>query len=82
MSKPIPTQTGDILILWTKDRIFSVYAVGPVLKDGEQDFFTGMNVKYVRDRAGAIHTAETMVAPGRRIFFRNLDTGDWSEIPN
>jgi hypothetical protein len=80
--KPIPTHPGDVLILWTKDTTFSVYAVGPVSKDGEQDFFTGMNVKYVRDRAGAMDTAKTMVAPSRRIFFRNLDTGDWSEISN
>jgi hypothetical protein len=80
--KPIPTQPGDVLILLTKDRSFSVYAVGPVSKDGEQDFFTGMNVKYERDRSAAVDAAKAIVAPGRRIFFRNLDTGDWSEISN
>ena len=82
MPNPIPTQPGDVLILWTKDSSFSVYAVGPVAKDGEQDFFTGVNVKYERGRPAAVDVAKAMAAPGLRIFFRNLDTGDWSEIPN
>jgi hypothetical protein len=82
MANPIPTKSGDILILQTRDRNFSIHAVGPVLKDGQQDFFTGMNVKYVSDRAAAVETAKALANPGQRIFFRNLDTGEWSEIPS
>jgi hypothetical protein len=80
MAERIPTQRGDILILQTRDTTFSTHAVGPVAKDGQQDFYTGMNVKYVPDRAAAIAAAIGMAAPGRRIFFRSVDTGDWSEI--
>jgi hypothetical protein len=39
-------------------------------------------VKNERDRSAAVDAAKAMVAPGRRIFFRNLDTGEWSEISN
>jgi hypothetical protein len=40
-----------------------------------------MPLKYETDRA-AVAQAKALVAPGRRIFFRHLDTGDWSEISN
>jgi hypothetical protein len=80
MTKPIPTRRGDVLILETKDTTFRIHAVGPIAKDGEQDFFTGMNVKYVRDRAEAVDTAKAMASSGSRIFLRNLETGEWSEI--
>ena len=80
MPEPIPTRRGDVLILETKDTNFNIHAVGPVAKDGDQDFFTGMNVKYVRDRAAAVDAAKAMASSGSRIFLRNLDTGEWSEI--
>jgi hypothetical protein len=82
MTKPIPTKSGDILILQTRDTTFNIHAVGPILKDGQQDFFTGMNVKYIPDRAGAIDAAKAMAVAGRRIFFGNLESGEWSEIPS
>jgi hypothetical protein len=80
MTEPIPTRRGDVLILDTKDTNFRIHAVGPVANDGEQDFFTGMHVKYVRDRAAAVDAARAMALPGSRIFLRNLETGEWSEI--
>ena len=82
MAKLIPTRRGDVLILWTSDKNFSIYAVGLIANDGEQDFFTGENVQYVRDRSAAEDAARNKVAPGKRIFFRNLDTGYWSDISN
>jgi hypothetical protein len=82
VARHVPTQRGDVLILWT-DQSFIVYAVGQVANDGQQDFQMQMNVKYVTDRAAAVAAAKALVEPpGRRIFLRNLDTGDWSEISN
>jgi hypothetical protein len=78
MAERMPTQVGDVLILRTDTS--STHAVGKVLQDGQQDFHRQMNVKYVRDRAAAVAEAKALVVPGRRIFFWNLDTRDWSEI--
>ena len=77
----IPTHRGDVLILRT-NQSFVLHAVARVTRDGQQDFFTHVNVRYASDRAAAEADAKALVAPGRRIFFRNLDTGDWSEISN
>jgi hypothetical protein len=79
MGESIPTQPGDVLILST-DQSFTVYAVGLVTKDGQQEFDTQMNVKYDRARETAMADAKALLAPGRRIFFRNIDTGEWCEI--
>jgi hypothetical protein len=75
----IPTNIGDVLILWTHAS-FTLHAVGPVKRHGQQDFDTHVNVKYANTRAAAETQAKAMVATGGRIFFRNLDNGDWSEI--
>jgi hypothetical protein len=74
-------QVGDVLILGTT-RSFAVYAVGRVSRDGQQDFHGDVVLKYSSVRVTAEVEARALVAPGRRIYFRNLDTGDWSEIPN
>jgi hypothetical protein len=81
MAELMPTQVGDVLILWTHAS-FTVHAVGRITKDGRQDFDTHVNVRYASDRAAAVADAKALVVPGRRIFFRNLDTGEWSEISN
>ncbi len=80
MVERIPTQPGDVLILST-DQSFTVYAVGLVTKDGQQEFDTHMSVKYDRARRAAVADAKALVVPGRRIYVRNIDTGAWSEIP-
>lgn len=80
MAKLIPTRIGDALILQTESS-FTIYAVGRVSIDGQQDFHAE-SVKHVADRAAAIAEAKAVVAPGRRIFLRNIDVGDWSEITN
>ena len=80
MAKRIPTQRGDVLILRTA-KSFAVYAVGPVFEDGQQEFYRqAQNVKHLSDRAAAIAEAKALVSAGRRIFLRNIDTDDWSEI--
>jgi hypothetical protein len=79
VAKPIPTQVGDVLILWTA-KSFTIHAVGQVSRDGQQDFHAQMNVKYMSDRAAAVAEAKALVVPGRRIFLWNLDTREWSEI--
>jgi hypothetical protein len=80
MGKPIATRVGDVLILLT-EKSFTVYAVGQVSKDGQQDFHEG-SVKHETDRAAAVAAAKALLAPGRRILLRNLDADDWSEITN
>lgn len=91
MDKRIPTRIGDVLILRT-DQSFTIHAVGQVTKEGQQDFDTygqpeheqhqrgHLNLKYEINRAAAVGDAKAMVVPGRRIFFGNIDTGDWTEI--
>jgi hypothetical protein len=80
MVKRIPTQVGDVLIL-RSDQSFTVQVIGAVSKDGQQDFENRqMPLKYETDRAAAVAQAKALVAPGRRIFFGHLDTGNWSDI--
>lgn len=79
MAASIPTKIGDVLILRT-DQSFTIHAVGRVTKDGQKDFDDGVNVKYESNRAAAVAAGKALLAPGQRMFFRNLDTGDWSEI--
>lgn len=79
MATRVPTRRGDVLILLT-EQSFTVYAVGPVSVDGQQDFHKGANVKHVTDRTTALAEATALVVPGRRIFLLNIDSGVWSEI--
>lgn len=79
MVKPIPTEVGDVLVLETRTP-YTIYAVARVTKDGQQDCHAQLNVKYETDRATAVVEANAIVAPGRRMFLSNIDTGDWSEI--
>jgi len=81
MVKRIPTQVGDVLILRTTQS-YVVHAVGRVFKDGQQDFSSEANVNYEIDYAAAVAQAKALVSPRRRIFCRNIDTGDWHEISN
>jgi hypothetical protein len=73
-------QRGDVLILGTA-KSFEVYAVGRVMRDGQQDLWRETGVKYSRVRATAEAAAKAIVEPGCRIYYRDLDTGEWSEIP-
>ena len=75
----LPTQAGDVLILRT-ERSFRVYAVAVVTQDGQQEFNTEMPVEYVDTSATALARAKVLVRPGGRVFLRNIDTNEWSEI--
>jgi len=75
----IPTRLGDVLILRTTQS-YAVHAVGPVFRDGQQDFSSEANVTYEIDYEAAVARAKTLVLPAGRVFFRNIDTGDWSEV--
>lgn len=77
----ISTQVGDVLILQT-NKSFTIYAVGLVTKEGQQDFCGQFNVTHVPDRAAAMVEAKALLVPGRRIVLCNMDTNDWSEISN
>jgi hypothetical protein len=77
----IPTQRGDVLILET-ERSLKIHAVGPVTRDGQQDFHTQQTVKYIKEPAAAIAEAKMLVSPGRRIFWLKVDNSEWSEVFN
>jgi hypothetical protein len=79
MTERIPTQLGDVLILGT-EHSFTIHAVGRVSRDGQQDFHGQTDMRYLSYRARAVAEAKSLVLPGRRIFCRNIDTRDWSEI--
>jgi hypothetical protein len=68
-----------VLILRTHQS-FTLHGLGPVSQAGQQDFHAQTNVKYPIDRAAAVAEAKAIGGPGRRIFFRNIDTDDWFEI--
>lgn len=70
---------GDVLVLLT-GQSFSIYAIRPVYRDGQQDFQGQTNVKYVTGRDAAAAEAKDVVIPGRRMFLSNIDTDEWSEI--
>ena len=75
----IPTQVGDVLILETRQS-FTVYAVAEVSQDGQQECGAHMKVTHARNREAAVAQARAAVLAGRRIFVRDLDTGNWFEI--
>ena len=81
MDTRIPTRRGDVLILRTHNRTFSTHAVGFVEHDGQQDFNQHPpKVTYATDGSVAVREAKALVAPGRQIFFLNIDTSEWSVI--
>jgi hypothetical protein len=84
MTRPIPIHLGDVLILRTTQS-YTIFAVGRVSKDGQQDFSTTANekeppVSYESDYAAAVVRAKALVESGGRIFMLNIDTAEWSEI--
>jgi hypothetical protein len=74
----ISTQVGDVLILQT-NKSFTIYAVGLVMKEGQRNFCGQIDVTHAPDRAAALVEAKALLAPGRRIVLRNIDTNHWSE---
>ena len=78
----IPTQLGDVLILQT-ERGLKIHAVGRVTKAGQSDFHSATPAPiYVVDYDEAVAVAQTLIAPGRRLFLVKIDReDDWSELP-
>jgi hypothetical protein len=82
VAKPMLTHVGDVLILQTK-RSYTIYAVGLVTREGQQDFGGASTaITHVTDRSAAVARAKTLLARGRRILLWDVDTGDWSDISN
>jgi hypothetical protein len=79
MAKRIPTQSGDVLILQTTHS-YTIFAVGRVSKDGQQDFASEKDVRHENNYGAAVARAKALVVNGRRVFLRNIDADDWSEI--
>jgi hypothetical protein len=74
MAEPIPTQIGDVLILY-KDGS-PIYVVGLVSADAQQTV-NDDNQFHELGRPVAIETARSLVKQGRRIYLKNIDTGWW-----
>jgi len=79
MVKRMPTHAGDVLILRTTQS-YTIYAVGRVSKDGQQDFGSQTDITYAEGHAAAVAEAKALVAPGGRIFLQDIDTYEWSEL--
>jgi len=73
MPEPMPTQIGDVLILY-KDGS-PIYVVGLVSADAQQT--VNDNQIHELGRRVAIQTARSLVRQGRRIYLKNIDTGWW-----
>ena len=77
--KPIPTKPGDVLILRTKVS-FTIYAVGSVTLDGQDDFHRDNKIHHVRSHSAAVMTAKALLTPTGRMYLLDIDTDEWSEI--
>ena len=73
MAEPIPTQIGDVLILY-KDGS-PIYVVGLVSAEAQQT--VNDHQFHELGRPVAIETARSLVKQGRRIYLKNIDTGWW-----
>jgi hypothetical protein len=76
MADEVPTQIGDVLILYNNSN--PTHAVGAVSEDSQQTL--NANLKYERGRPAAVAAARSLVMPGCRIFFKNTDTGEWAKL--
>lgn len=79
MADQVQTQIGDVLILMTA-KAFTVYVVGRVSIDGQEDFHAHTGMSYEGDRVAALAAAKALVVPNSRTFLRNIDTGEWSQV--
>jgi hypothetical protein len=79
VEKQSPTSIGDVLILRTSVS-YTVYAVGPVSTDGQDDFSHSQQVIHVATHDEAITAAKALVSPHGRIHLLDIDTSEWSQI--
>lgn len=73
-------QQGDVLIIQTT-KSFKTFAVGRVMKDGQQSFSGQEGISYVPNLTEAIATAKTLCGRLSRVYLLNLDTNVQIEIP-
>ena len=76
MADEMPTQIGDVLILYNNSN--PTHAVGAISEDCQQTL--NANLKYERGRPAAVTAARSLIMPGCRIFFKNTDTGEWAKF--
>jgi hypothetical protein len=69
------------LILKT-ERSFTLYVVGRVAADGQEDFSSSESAAQVASHEAAVDEAKRLAKPGSRIILRDIDTGEWSQISN
>jgi hypothetical protein len=74
------THVGDALVLRSRSSHITIFAVGPVVHDGQADFHRQETVDHMTDRAAAITAARALVGPRRRIWLRDLDTREWQDL--
>ena len=79
MSDQVTTQFGDVLILMTA-KAFTVYVVGRVSIDGQEDFHAHTGMTYEGDSCAALAPTRRLDLPSCRVCMRNVDTGEWSQI--
>jgi hypothetical protein len=56
--------------------------VGSVVTADQHDFSHSEQVRHVFTHAEAVNTARAIVASGGRIYLVDIDTAEWSQIPN
>jgi hypothetical protein len=76
----IPTRRGDVLIL-SNAQAGGIHFLAIVSQDGEYDVPDSRFCLMCPGSRLALDEARRLVAPGCRIYFRDLDTGYWCQIP-
>ena len=79
MTGPIPTRLGDVLIVGTGNTR-GLQMVGLIMRDEQQGLLGQAIVQCVTDHGAAVDAALDMVIPGQKIYFMNLDRGEWCEV--
>jgi hypothetical protein len=74
------TRIGDALILLTRES-YTIFAVGVVSRSGQLDFSQSEDVAHVTTIILAVQAAKALVHPQGRIYLLDIDTQEWSELP-
>jgi hypothetical protein len=74
-----PSAVGDVLFLRTR-RSYTVYVVGVVMFDGQDDFRRRQPLYHFSSEVEALRTAHALAARDCQIYVRDIDTSQVSEI--
>ena len=80
MTGDIPTHKGDVLIL-SNAQAGDIHFLAIVSQDGEYDVPDSRFCRFCPGSRLALDVARRLVAPGCRVYVRDLDTGYWCHIP-